>query len=137
MKKFLLGMLLMLMVLKPAVGIAFLSIFAEGMQTAASAMAEGVPKVRYDPNTSFVPPGVVYTELDGTDNSSKSKNADVEKEFEQRVMAIIEKRREHEIEQEENQRKLAEAEATVKAEKAGIDLFDVEFEKKFPKKGKQ
>ena len=138
MKKFLLGMLIMSMALKPSFGIAIFSIFAEGMQTAAAAMAERSPKVSLDPSTSFVPPNTVYSTLDPKEEvvettTTKKDRARVD-QFEERVMAIIEKRREHELEQQENQRKIAEAEATAKAEKAGVELFDEEFNKKFPTK---
>jgi hypothetical protein len=57
MRYFGIGMLFMLMVLKPQVGVALFGIFAEGMQTAAAAMAEH-NQIKIDPNTSFAPQGV-------------------------------------------------------------------------------
>lgn len=131
MRKYFLGALFMLMILKPAVGLALFSILAEGMQTAASAMAHGVPPIRVDAsNTSFAP-ATTFVPLEQASQGSAMKAEDV---FEERVMAIIEKKRLHEEEQVESQKKLAEADAMAKAEKAGIELFDEEFKKKFPKK---
>lgn len=133
MKKYLLGAFIMLVMLKPAVGIALVSIFAEGMQTAASAMANGAParKIDAEANEALgLRRGVTPVPVESKQDPVVTK----EKEFEERVMSIMEKKQLHEEEQLESQRKLAEAEAAKKAEKAGVELFDEEFNKKFPKR---
>lgn len=136
MKKYFLGAFIMLMALKPAVGIALVSVFAEGLQTAAAAMAHGNQSIKVDPHTSFAPPMPPLIPIDQADQPkhSQNKQQDQSISFEDRVMAVIEKKHLHEEEQIENQRKLAEAEATKRAEKAGIEMFDEEFNKKFPTK---
>ena len=75
MRYFGIGMLFMLMVLKPQVGVALFGIFAEGMQTAAAAMAEH-NQIRVDPNTSFAPRGV---ELEPIVAKSEEEEDEVDK----------------------------------------------------------
>lgn len=142
MKKYLLGAFIMLVMLKPAVGIALVSIFAEGMQTAAAAMANGASARQIDAaaSASLIQQGkgvaqVIVEESDDEEADQQvAKKKKKEEVFEDRVMSLIEKRIQHEQEQKESQRKLAEADAAAKAEKAGVELFDEEFKKKFPKK---
>lgn len=138
MKKYLLGAFIMMLLMKPAVGLALFSIFAEGMQTAAAAMANGAPAYKIDAaaSNSFAPPMPTLIPIEQADTSSNKPltRQQAEELFEDKVMAIIEKKQLHEEEQVENQRRLAEAEATRKAEKAGVELFDEEFNKKFPVK---
>ena len=118
MKQFMFGLLFMLMVLKPQVGIALFGIFASGMQTAASAMAESNP-IHIDPNTSFVPQNTVYAPLQP------------ELTVEERVQKILEEREQHKQEQAENQKKEEIIEETIRGERVGVEMFDEEFNKKF------
>lgn len=127
MSKYLIGMFIMMLMLKPMVGAALVYIFADGMQSAAAAIAEGHPtsgKYRY--------PDSYYEYRDRRDQQSGV--APVRVETEEQVHSIIEKRESHRQEQVENQKKEEEIIETVRGEQVGVELFDEEFNKKYPKK---